>query len=514
MPTTKFAPRSSGVLVHPTSLPGPHGVGDLGPEAYRWVLTLEAMRQSWWQILPLGPTGAGNSPYQSFSAFAGSVTLLSPELLQRDGLLSGDFGAGQSFDPGRVDYDRVIPFKQAVLREAWGRFKGGVGGPSLRMEFDAYCAREADWLHDYASYAATRDALGGLALADWPRDLRERDPVAVAAIEAATADEIGGHRFGQFLFDRQWSALKEFAAARGVKVIGDAPIFVAMDSADVWANPGEYLLDADRQPIAVAGVPPDYFSPTGQHWGNPLYDWKAMEATGFAWWVARLKRNFRQVDLIRLDHFRGFAAAWNIPAAEATALNGKWVRGPGRKLFDAFVVAFGEHLPIIAEDLGLITPDVTELREAYGLPGMRVLQFMLGEPDNPYWPHNYERLSVVYSGTHDNDTSNGWYATLTDAQRWQLGEYLGHAVTNPAEDLLRLAWGSTAKLAIAPLQDLLHLGGEARMNVPGVGAGNWTWRFRPEQMPPNMVERLAGMTALTNRVPGAGKPVIAESSYL
>ena len=514
MPTTKFVPRSAGVLLHPTSLPGPYGVGDLGPEAYRWVLTLEAMKQSWWQILPLGPTGAGNSPYQSFSAFAGSVTLLSPELLHRDGLLPDGFGGVQHFNPDRVEYERVIPFKQAVLREAWGRFKGGVGGPALRMEVDAYHAREASWLHDYASYAAIRDALGGAGLADWPRDLRERDPVAVAAIEASVSDEIGMHRFGQFLFDRQWSALKEYAADRGVKIIGDAPIFVAMDSADVWANPGEYLLDADRRPIVVAGVPPDYFSPTGQHWGNPLYDWKAMAATGFGWWVARLKRNFRQVDLIRLDHFRGFAAAWNIPAGEPTALNGKWVEGPRHKLFDAFRAAFGEHLPIIAEDLGLITPDVTEVREAYGLPGMRVLHFMLGDPGNLYWPHNFERLSVVYTGTHDNDTSNGWYASLTDAERWQLGEDLGHPVTNPADALLRLAWGSTAKLAIVPMQDLLHLGAEARMNVPGVGAGNWTWRFRPDQMPHDMVGRTAALTTATNRVPGAGNKAAAEASYL
>jgi len=514
MPPTKFVPRSAGVLLHPTSLPGPYGVGDLGPEAYRWVLTLQAMKQSWWQILPLGPTGAGNSPYQSFSAFAGSVTLLSPELLTRDGLLPEGFGAEQQFHPGRVEYDRVIPFKQAVLREAWGRFKGGAGGAGLRMEFDAYQAREAGWLHDYASYAAIRDALGGAALTAWPRDLREREPVAVAAIEHATADEIGRHRFGQFLFDRQWAALKDYAAEHGVKVIGDAPIFVAMDSADVWANPGEYLLDGDRKPVAVAGVPPDYFSPTGQHWGNPLYDWKAMEATGFAWWVARLERNLRQVDLIRLDHFRGFAAAWHVPADEATALNGKWVRGPGRKLFDQFRAALGEHLPIIAEDLGLITPDVTALREAFGLPGMRVLHFMLGDPGNLYWPHNFEPLSVVYTGTHDNDTTNGWYAALTDAERWQLGEYLGHAVHSPAEDLLRLAWGSTAKLAVVPMQDLLRLGGEARMNVPGVGAGNWEWRFRPEQMPPGLVEQVAGLTAMTNRAPATGNKVVVEASYL
>jgi 4-alpha-glucanotransferase len=509
-----FAPRSSGVLLHPTSLPGPYGCGDLGPEAYHWVRTLQAMQQSWWQILPLGPTGAGNSPYQSFSAFAGNVMLLSPELLIQEGLLPRGFGAEQQFRTDRVEYDRVIPFKHAVVREAFNRFQGGTGGAKLRGEYDAYLAREASWLDEYATYAAIRAALGGAGLNHWPKELRERQPAALAEMEKTTAGEADMHRFGQFLFDKQWTALKDFAHEHGVKVIGDAPIFVAMDSVDVWANPEEYLLDANRDPLAVAGVPPDYFSPTGQHWGNPLYDWKKMAATGYAWWVARLKRNLHQVDLIRLDHFRGFAAAWHIPADQPTALHGKWVRGPGADLFDRFVKELGDELPIIAEDLGLITPDVTELRERYGLPGMRVLQFMLGEPENLYWPHNYEPLTVCYTGTHDNDTTNGWYAGLNDTDRWQLGVYLGHPVRNAAEDLLRLAWASTARLAIAPMQDLLGLGGEARMNVPGVGVGNWEWRFHAGQLSRDAIDRVAGLTAMMNRVPGAGNKATAPASYL
>jgi 4-alpha-glucanotransferase len=494
-----FAPRSSGILLHPTSLPGPFGVGDMGPEAYRWVLTLEAMKQSWWQILPLGPTGAGNSPYQSFSAFAGSITLLSPELLQRDGLLPQYLPT--DFPTDRVDFGRVIPFKQAMLREAWGQFRGGAAS-HLRGEFEAYQAREASWLTGYASFMAIREALGGAALSAWPAEVRSRQPVALGELERTLADEILMHRFGQFLFDRQWSALKTYANEHGVKIIGDAPIFVAMDSSDVWANPEEYLLDAELKPQVVAGVPPDYFSPTGQHWGNPLYDWDKMATNGYAWWVARLKRNLAQVDIIRLDHFRGFAAAWHIPAGDANAMNGQWVDGPRAKLFTAFEKALGT-LPIIAEDLGLITPDVDDLRTQFKLPGMRVLQFMLGGPENPYWPHNYEPLTVAYTGTHDNDTTNGWYGTLNESDRRKLANYIGHDLQNPADELVRLAWASTATLAVAPLQDVMGLGQEARMNIPGVGEGNWGWRLRAEEFPAGAIEKIAEWTKVYNRL---GRP--------
>ena len=335
------------------------------------------------------------------------IALLSPELLERDGLVSASFWAGKHFPDDRVDYGLVNPFKAALLQQAWDSFPSGKV-PHLKAEFAVYTEREASWLDDYALFTAIRDSLGGLALPDWPKALLHRDPAALGNARKELADSIGMHQFGQFLFDRQWLALKEFAKDRGVRIIGDAPIFVAPDSADVWANPDQFLLDSDRKPTVVAGVPPDYFSEDGQHWGNPIYDWKRMEETGFAWWIARMMRQLKQVDLVRLDHFRGFAQAWHIPAAEKTARKGQWVDGPGIKLFERLRTALG-GLPLIAEDLGLITPDVITLRDRLGLPGMRVLQFALNGPDNLHWPHNFVPNCACYTGTHDNETANGWY---------------------------------------------------------------------------------------------------------
>ena len=486
--------RSSGILLHPTSLPGPYGIGDLGPTAYRWIETLAAMKQRWWQMLPLGPTGFGDSPYQSYSAFAGNVSLLSPELLLREGLVSHGELDGRTFREDRVDYEAVAPFKIGLVRTAASRLNGA----GLTGEFDAYCAGEASWLHDYSLFMALRDAFGGAKLLDWPADVRTRKSVALAALEKELAEEIRIHRVGQFLFDRQWNELKHFAHSKRLELIGDAPIFVAGDSADVWANPELFLLDVAGKPTAVAGVPPDYFAETGQLWGNPLYDWAAMEREGFAWWIARLERQLSQVDWIRLDHFRGFAAAWHVPADDTTALNGSWVDGPRAKLFHAVHKALGS-LPLIAEDLGLITEDVHELRGAFDLPGMRVLQFMLGDATNPYWPHNYEPNTVAYTGTHDNDTTNGWYHGLNWTDRQKLTDYLGHAIGQPHEELIRLAWASVAVLAVAPLQDVLGLGGDARMNVPGIPRGNWQWRFRPEQFPSGIIERMGHLTELYGR---------------
>ncbi len=495
MPTT--LPRSAGLLLHPSSLPGPFGIGDLGPEAYRWVDTLAAAKQAWWQILPLGPTGYGNSPYQSYSAFAGNVNLLSPELLARDGLLPDSYFSGMSFLPDRVDFEVVCAAKAAMVREAWSRF--GSRGHPLRGEFDVYREREKEWLQEYALFMAIRDALGGAALAGWPTDVRKRLPAALAALEATLSGEVMIHTFGQFLFDRQWNTLKGYANSKKVRVIGDAPIFVSGDSADVWAHPEQFLLNADGVATVIAGVPPDYFSEDGQLWGNPLYDWEAMQRDGYRWWAARLRRQLSQVDLIRLDHFRGFAAAWHVPAGSTTAKTGAWVDGPRERLFMRLKSDLGV-LPIIAEDLGLITPDVHALREAFAFPGMRVLQFALGGPDNPYWPHNYEPNTVAYTGTHDNDTTLGWWATLSESDRKRMSEYLGHDVREPHLDLIRMAWASVAVVAIAPLQDVLGLGGEARMNVPGVAAGNWEWRFRPEQFRAGVIERLGEWTERYNRV--------------
>lgn len=497
--STPTLPRSSGVLLHPTSLPGPFGIGDLGPTAYRWVETLAAMKQSWWQVLPLGPTGAGDSPYQSFSAFAGNINLLSPELLLQDGLVSADLWAGEQFPADHVDYARVTPFKSKLLRAAWGAFRGG-GAAALARDFENYRTVEAGWLDDYALFVAIREALGGTNLTAWPPDLLRRSPVALAELEKKLADEVLMHKFGQFLFDRQWGALKAFAAERGIRVIGDAPIFVALDSSDVWANPDQFLLDPDRMPTVVAGVPPDYFAEDGQHWGNPIYDWARMEQTGYAWWCARVLRQLKQVDLIRLDHFRGFCQAWHIPATEKTARVGEWIDGPGIKLFERLRTALG-GLPLIAEDLGVITPDVESLRDTLALPGMRVIQFALAGPASIHWPHNYTTNSVCYTGTHDNDTVNGWYSTLNDQDRNYLAMTLGRAVGDPAWDMIRAAWASVATVAVAPLQDLLSMGSEARMNRPGIATGNWHWRFRADQFRPDAIPRLEELTRLYNRVP-------------
>ena len=381
-----------------------------------------------------------------------------------------------------------------------GRGYKNVRPVGWRDEFADYTRAQASWLDGYALFMAIRESLGGTGLPAWPADLLRQNPTAVAAVEKSLAGEIGMHKFGQFLFDRQWRSLKAFADERKVKLIGDVPIFVALDSADVWANPDQFLLNANRQPTAVAGVPPDYFSAEGQHWGNPIYDWKRMAETGYAWWVARMRRELSWVDIVRLDHFRGFVQAWHIPPGEKSAVKGKWVDGPGVKLFEQLKLALG-GLPLIAEDLGLITPDVVALRQKLGLPGMKVLQFAVDTPKNLYWPHNFDPRCICYTGTHDNDTTNSWYAHLDERNRNYLSEYIGRPIQDAATDLVRLAWSSVAVIAIAPLQDLLSLGGEARMNRPGVATGNWRWRFRLDQFRPEMIGKIGGLTDLFNRLP-------------
>jgi 4-alpha-glucanotransferase len=490
--------RASGILVHPTSLPGPFGIGDLGPVARRWLDTLAAMKQTWWQILPLGPTGFGDSPYQCFSAFAGNPLLISPELMFEDGLLKAATINAPYFPGPGVDYEGVGTFKTRLLRTAYSDFKGGVA-KTLRPEFDAFQEREKDWLMDYALFMAVRQALGGRSLAEWPREVLFREPTAMAALEKDLKSEVQYQAFTQFLFDRQWSALRSYAKSKLIRIMGDVPIFVSADSADVWANASQFLLDANRKPSVVAGVPPDYFSEDGQLWGNPIYDWAAMKKDGFRWWIGRVKQCLKQVDLVRFDHFRGFAQAWHIPAGEPTARNGKWVDGPGRSLFDSLAKALGE-LPLVAEDLGVITPDVDKLRSDLGLPGMRVLQFMLGDAKNPYQPHNYDLNTVCYTGTHDNDTTVGWYAQLSERDRGTLETYLGHPVQSISRDYLRVAWASVAKLAIAPLQDVLGLDNVARMNVPGQPAGNWGWRFTGDEFAGGIIDWMAALTERYGRV--------------
>jgi 4-alpha-glucanotransferase len=491
-----FSPRSAGILLHPTSLPGPHGIGDLGPAAYAWLDTLARAGQRWWQMLPLGPTGYADSPYQCFSAFAGNPYLISPEALVADGLLTSAEIDGADFPAERVDFGRVIPYKVKLLERAWHNFPTT---PALRAEFDSFCAAHAAWLEDFALFMALKDAHNLASWLTWEPALRRRAPDALAAAAREHADRVAQHRFRQFLFFRQWQRLRDYAHSKDIRLIGDVPIFVSSDSADVWAHPELFLLDAERQPTVVAGVPPDYFSPTGQLWGNPLYDWKALKKSGYAWWVARMRATLEQVDLIRLDHFRGFEAYWEIKAGAPTAEVGQWVKGPGKALLKALKAGLG-GLPLIAEDLGLITPEVDALRDGFGLPGMRILQFAFGgAAEDRFLPHNYEANTVVYTGTHDNDTSRGWYASVSAREQDFCRRYLARDAADISWDLMRAAWSSVAALAVAPLQDVLALGPEARMNTPGTPSGNWGWRFTPDKLTYGVVDRLREMTELYGR---------------
>ncbi len=490
--------RSSGILLHPTSLPAPCGIGDLGPAAYAWLDALAQARQSWWQILPLGPTGFGDSPYQSFSAFAGNPNLLSPELLARDGLLSSADFAGENWPAEQIDYGRASAYKADLTARAWENFQAG-RGLSLRPAFEEFRRREAAWLDDFALFMAIKEAHGGVSWHDWPEELILRKSAALQGARHELAEAMQLHRFRQFLFARQWSALKDYARERHIRLIGDVPIFVADDSADVWTHSELFQLDARRRPTVVSGVPPDYFSKTGQLWGNPLYDWQAHERDGYAWWTARLRAALAQVDLIRLDHFRGFEAYWEVPAGEPTAEKGRWVKGPGADLLRVLRDQLG-GLPFIAEDLGVITPEVRQLRLAFDLPGMRILQFAFGgAPESRFLPHRHERNTMVYTGTHDNDTTHGWYQTLSADELHFLRRYAPSTDNDISWDLIRLAWMSVADHAITPLQDVLSLGSEARMNWPGRPSGNWRWRFCAGMLTEELLDRLAELTTIYER---------------
>jgi 4-alpha-glucanotransferase len=458
---------------------------------------LARAKQRWWQILPLGPTGFGDSPYQCFSAFAGNPYLISPDTLVWDGLLTHADLDGPRFPAERVDYGPVIAFKRGMLVRAWEKFQAGAAS-ALRPAFETFCVKQARWLDDYALFMALKDAHGGASWLHWPDEYLLRKPAALAEARRKLGNAIGQHMFAQFLFFRQWEDVKGYANGKGIRLIGDAPIFVSSDSADVWANPQLFLLDEKRQLKVVAGVPPDYFSATGQLWGNPLYDWEMLKRTGFAWWTDRLRATLAQVDVVRLDHFRGFESYWEIPAGNATAEKGRWVKAPGVELFERLRSDLG-GLPLIAEDLGLITPEVGVLRDRFRLPGMRILQFAFGGgADNRYLPHNYEHNTVVYTGTHDNDTTRGWFATRPDWEAANVRRYtpLTHSI---AWDMIRLAWSSVADFALAPLQDVLDLGTEARMNQPGRPAGNWNWRYTPGMINDAVLDRLGEMTSVYGR---------------
>jgi 4-alpha-glucanotransferase len=471
--------RASGILLHPTSLPGPYGIGDIGPAARRWVDFLAEADCTLWQMLPLGPTGYGDSPYQCFSAFAGNPYLISPDdLLAEDLLTPDDLANLPPFPQERVDYGAVIPWKLALLDRAYELFRTSAS-ESLHQDFLAFQTKHAHWLDDFALFMALKEKYGGASWVTWPEPLRQRHPQALTDARQELTQVIQRQMFRQFIFFRQWQTLRVHASRRGILLIGDIPIFVAHDSADVWAHPELFFLDQDGNPSVVAGVPPDYFSPTGQLWGNPLYRWKVHKASGYAWWLERIRSVLSLVDIVRLDHFRGFAAYWEVPGKAQTAEKGRWVKGPGRDFFRVIKANLGD-LPIIAEDLGVITPDVVAIRDEFGLPGMKILQFAFeGQPSDPFLPHNYSPHCVVYTGTHDNDTTRGWFERVTDKERTFCLRYLGCTSDHIVWDLIRLAWASVAVFALAPLQDFLNLGNEARMNYPSRPSGNWAWRMPP-----------------------------------
>ncbi len=492
-------PRGAGVLLHPTSLPGPFGIGDFGPAAERFLDYLAAGRQSVWQVLPLGPIGLGNSPYSSVSAFAGNTLLISPERLMADGLLTRDeIDDHPVFATERVDYETVTPWKMALLRRAFAAFCQRPA-PGMRAEFEAFRAQQRQWLDDYALFAALSDDMRGVPWNQWETGLARRDPGAMALARKRLNDEIAFHAFAQFLFARQWERLRGEARARSVRILGDLAIFVAHNSADVWAHPQQFLLDAEGKSSVVSGVPPDYFSPSGQLWGTPLFNWEALRRSGYDWWIARVRRAFAMYDAIRLDHFRGFEAFWEVPGEALTAAAGRWTPGPGAALFEALHEALGD-LPIVAEDLGVITPEVHALRRRFGFPGMRVLQFAFGgDAENEHLPHNFTQDNVVYTGTHDNDTTRGWFATAPRHERAFALDYLRTDAAHVVQAMIRASYASVAVLAMVPLQDVLGLGSEARLNVPSRPTGNWEWRFTEEMLLPTASRNLARLVSLYGR---------------
>jgi 4-alpha-glucanotransferase len=498
-PEVSMSERRSGILLHITSLPSRFGIGDIGPEAYRFVDLLASAGQRCWQILPLSPTspGAGNSPYHSMSAFAHNPLLISPECIVNEGILdAADLKPFPTFPEDHVDYEAVTAYKERLFDRAYRHFqvRGGC------KYYDRFCKENAYWLNDFALFVSLSEHFRGKAWNHWPPELRERDPSALASAEEQFAENIARVMFLQCLFARQWELLRQYCRERGIVIIGDIPIYVTHNSADVWAMPEIFNLDRYGNPVTVAGVPPDYFSATGQLWGNPVYRWDVLRKRGYDWWIRRIEHNRRLVDLIRIDHFRGFAGFWEVPAREKTAMNGRWSPGPGADFFRC-LLSLMPTAAIIAEDLGVITPDVEALKEQFNLPGMRVLLFAFGEglPANPHIPHNHVPNSIVYTGTHDNNTARGWYDhEASPGDRNRLARYLGRDVSSATvhRELIRLAMSSVARTAIIPMQDLLGLGADARMNTPGTSNGNWRWRLRSDQVSHVIAADLLEMTRL------------------
>ena len=493
--------RSSGILFHPTSLPGKYGIGTLGKEAYAFIDFLKKSRQKLWQIFPLGPTGYGDSPYQSFSSFAGNPYLIDFDLLIEAHLLSEEdlrdvfFGDNEEY----IDYGAIYNQKYPLLRRAYENFKSS-DNHEMRENLEHFKRENASWLNDYSLYISLKNHFNGLPWNEWAHDIKNREHGAMEHYRNELADDIEYHNFIQFLFFKQWGDVKRYANENGIKIIGDIPIFVAADSSDAWANPEIFLFDEERKPVKVAGVPPDYFSATGQLWGNPLYNWQKLKETNYSWWVERVRANLSTCDIIRIDHFRGFEAYWAVPYGDDTAINGQWEPGPGIDLFNAIKSQLGE-LPIIAEDLGLMTQGVIDLREATGFPGMKILGFAFdsGE-ENDYLPHTYTKNCVVYTGTHDNDTLIGWFQKAKEEDRQFARDYLNSRSDDEIHwNAIRGAWSSVANMAISPVQDFLGLGSEARINTPGVAAGNWQWRLRHGVLTDELAERIAKLTKVYSR---------------
>ncbi|MCT7949550.1 4-alpha-glucanotransferase [Ancylothrix sp. C2] len=510
-------PRTSGILLHPTSLPSRFGVGDLGRPAYEFIDFLVESNQKLWQVLPLGPTGYGNSPYMCYSAMAGNPILINLDLLVEDGLLSyEDIGQVPDFPSEKVDFEQVLSFKLPLLQKACQNFVQHSTenlpeepnenfqpnwAQKLQQEFQTFCAGAIYWLNDYALFMSLKAAHAGDSWHTWDLGIRHREPAAVEAWKLQLKDEIQYHNFVQFIFFRQWSALKKYANQKGIEIIGDIPIYVAADSADVWAHPEIFCLDEETSlPSLMAGVPPDYFSSTGQLWGNPVYDWDKLEQTDFDWWIKRFEVLLDYVDIIRIDHFRGFEAYWAVKQGETTALNGEWLKASGDEFFEVLNEKLGK-LPVMAEDLGIITPEVEALRDKFELPGMKILHFAFGgNTDNPYLPFNISRNSVIYTGTHDNDTTVGWFNNLGEHEKQNLLDYLGCTSSDGIHwDLIRLAQSSVANQAIFPLQDILGLGTEARMNYPGKAEGNWEWRYQAGALTHSVSSLLKKLTHIYGR---------------
>lgn len=486
--------RSAGVLLHPTSLPGPYGIGDLGPATDRWLDWLAGTGCRLWQVLPLGPTSFGDSPYQCFSSAAGNPLLISPELLVQDGLLSQPEIALETMPADGIDYGTVIAWKGQLLDRAFARMTA-----AHQQEFGAFREAQADWLDDFALFMALKERFGGRAWSEWDADARSRSKDVVRSAHRWLEPTVTRYAFQQWLFFGQWSRVQAVAEERGIQIFGDMPLYVASDSADVWARPDMFELDSDGRPTVVAGVPPDYFSPTGQLWGNPIYRWAAHRKDGYQWWIDRVSRTLQLVDIVRIDHFRGFVDYWEIPAGSPTAEMGRWLDGPGEALFTAIADALGS-LPIVAEDLGDLSPGVGKLRDKLGLAGMKILQFAWdGDDENPFLPHHIEENSIAYTGTHDNDTTVGWFESAPSVERQRVLDYLGTTGETISWDLIATAWASKAVVAIAPVQDLLAKPTSARMNMPGARSGNWQWRLAAGELGHGVADRLYSLNLRTNR---------------